>query len=163
MPYIILLLIGLFTLNTGIAQDPSRASVQVDYQNGYWVMDFHAGSAETHRALQAHYKDKDLGKVDINEYNTLFLKYLLSRIEVVMDSQKVVFKQVSFGTNSAEATAKLLSPRFNEPQKVIEAHITALKENEGHVTTVNFYDGNVVRQQALSTQNDFRAVLSFED
>lgn len=141
------------------AQNVSRAAVQLDFQNGYWVMDFSAGAAETSRALQAAYPGKELGKMDITEYNTLFLKYLVSRLEVVMDSQQVVFKQVSFGTNSIEAVAKLISPRFAAPQDRIVIHLDALRENEGHTTSVNVYDGEVVRQGVLNAENDFTAVL----
>lgn len=143
------------------AQDVSRAAVQMDFQNGYWVMDFSAGAAETSRALQAAYPGKELSKMDVTEYNTLFLKYLVSRLEVVMDSQPVVFKQVNFGTNSMEARAKLISPRFATQQDIIVIRLDALKENAGHSTSVNAYDGNVVRQAVLNADNDFSAVLLF--
>jgi len=141
----------------------SLATVQLEWQNGYWIMDVSAGASEAHRALQAYYKDKDLSKLDISEYNRLFLKYLLPRIEVTMDSQRVVFKQVNFGTNSVEAKAKLISPRFEHPQRTMHIHINAFDENEGHITTVNAYDGEEVRQQLLNRENDFTAVLRFSE
>lgn len=136
----------------------AQNTVKVQFQNGYWVLDFKMMLTDVDQGMKACYPEKNWTNMDVSEFNQRVETYLRTKTQIKLDSQQIEMKYISHEINSAKVTAKYISERYEELPKVIEVHCGVLEELEDYQGRLVLNDGNVKRIEKLNSENAFTVV-----